>query len=112
MNRFQTAGVLWLVAAVSSAGATVVFRDDSAWYAVTLAASAVAALLGVLLLWRPNNTTVLFSTLIGVAWVVMYVVLIAIQSDDIQAWTANAFFGLVGGAAAFIAYKAGRQAAG
>jgi len=108
MTRFRTAGVLWLVAAVLSAAATLVFRDD-AWYAVTLVASLVAALVGILLIWRSTPTTVLVSTILGVVWVVVYVILVVDQFDDVQAWTADAFFGLVGGAAAFIAYRAKRQ---
>jgi hypothetical protein len=106
VNGFQIAGVLWLAAAVSSAWATMIFRDD-AWYAITLVASAVAALVGILLLWRPNGARLLLSTVVGVAWVVMYGVLIVIQWDDFGAWSGNAFFGLVGAAGAYIAYRTG-----
>ncbi|MFZ0014884.1 MAG: hypothetical protein WAL25_12310 [Acidimicrobiia bacterium] len=111
MTRFRTAGVMWLVAAVLSAATTFVFRDGSAWYAITFVASTLAAVLGIMLLWRPNSATVLMSTIGGVAWVVLYAVLIAIQSDDLQAWTADAFFVVLGGAAAFISAKAGRELA-
>ena len=112
MKRFKMAGVLWLVAAVTSALATVVFRNDSTWFAITLAASAIAALVGILLLGQPSNTVVLASSIVGVVWVVMYLILVADQYDDVQAWTANAFFALVGGTAAVVAYRAGRQTAG
>ena len=111
MNRFQTASVLWLAAAVTSAAATIIFRGDDVWYVITLVASGVAAVLGILLLWRPTAPTVLVSTIAGAAWVVLYAALVVIQSDDIQAWTADAFFALLGGAASFIGYRAGRQAA-
>ncbi len=57
MRRFQPAGVVWLVAASLSSVATVVIRDDSAWYSITLVASAVAALAGILFFWRPSNAT-------------------------------------------------------
>lgn len=106
MNRFQTAGVLWLVAAVSSAVATIAFREDSVWYLITLAASGVTAALGILVLWRPNKTSIFLSTIGGVGWIVLYGILVAIQSDDLQAWTANALFVVLGAAAAFLAYRA------
>ncbi len=112
MSRYQTAAVVWLVAAGLGAAVTVIFRDDSAWYAITLVASAAAVLVGVGLLWRPNATTILYSTIVGVGWVVTYLILIAIQSDDMQAWTADAFLALVGGVAAFVAYRAGQRSAG
>ncbi|MGC2239534.1 MAG: hypothetical protein WA726_01710, partial [Acidimicrobiia bacterium] len=111
LTRFRAAGVMWLVAAVLSAATTVVFRDDSAWYAITLVASTLAVVLGIMLLWRPNSASVLMSTIGGVVWVVLYAVLIAIQSDDLQAWTADAFFVVLGGAAAFISARAGRELA-
>ncbi len=111
MKSFRTAGVLWLAAAALSAAATIIFRGNEVWYAITLVASAVAAVLGITLLWRPNSTSVLMSTISGVAWVALYVVLVAVQSDDIQAWTADAFFALLGGAAALISNRAGREPA-
>jgi len=111
VKSFRTAGVLWSAAAVLSAAATIIFRENEVWYAITLAASAVAAVLGITLLWRPNNTTELMSTISGVAWVAVYMVLIVVQSDDIQAWTADAVFALLGGAAALISNWAGREPA-
>jgi len=112
MNRLQVAGVVWLVAAVIGALATVIFRgDEPAWYAITLVASAIAAAIGILLLWRPSRTTVVLSTLGGVAWVVLYGALIAIQSADIQAWTADLLFAVIGAVAAILAYRASREAA-
>lgn len=108
MSNYRTAGVLWLIAAVSSAASTIAFRSDSVWYAITLVASGVAAAVGVLLLMRATKSTVGLSTLIGAAWVAMYVVLIVDQIDDVQSWTANAFFALLGAVAAVIAYRAGQ----
>ncbi|MGB7859903.1 MAG: hypothetical protein WBM90_05350 [Acidimicrobiia bacterium] len=111
MNRYQTAGVMWLIAAALSATATVVFREDTTWFVITIVASAIAAVLGILLLLRPNRTTGLLSALGGIAWVTMYAVLIVIQSDDVQAWSADAVFLLVGAAASLIGFSGGRQAA-
>jgi hypothetical protein len=71
MNRFQIAGVLWLVAAILGAAVSVVYRTemtmDASWYVITLVGSAIAAALGILLLWRPSSTTVLLSTAGAVA---------------------------------------------
>ena len=59
MNRFQIAGVLWLVAAILGAAVSVAYRTemtmDTSWYAITLVGSAIAAVLGILLLWRPSS---------------------------------------------------------
>jgi O-antigen/teichoic acid export membrane protein len=107
MTRFQVAGILWLAAAIIGAAMTIVFRDDVA-LAVTLVASVIGALIGIGLIWRPGIATVGLSSILGVAWVVTYGVLTVIQSADIQAWTADAFVGLVGATAAIVAYSARR----
>lgn len=112
MSRYQTSGVLWLAAAALGAGVTIAFRDDDAWYAITLVASAIAAVVGVLLLWRPASPVVLWSTIGGIAWVALYTVLVIVQSDEIQAWATDALLAAIGATTAFVAYSAGRQAAG
>lgn len=111
MTRYQGAGVLWLAAAIIGAGMTIVFRDDATWYAVTLVLSVIGALIGIGLAWRPGRATVGSSSIGGVAWLATYAVLTVIQSDDVQAWTADAFVGLVGAIAAFVAYAAYRDSA-
>jgi hypothetical protein len=114
MNRFQIAGILWLIAAVLSAAVTVAFRTDTDMTAkmdttlssaITLIGSAVAAVIGILLLWRPSSITVLLSTIGGVAWVAMYGALTVVQFPD-TGWATNAVLGLVGAAAAVVAYRA------
>lgn len=110
MDSLRTSGALWLVAAATSAGVTIVFREDVVWYTITLAAGVIAAVIGVLLLRRPTSTLILLSSIGGIAWVVMYGILVALQSDDIQAWTADAFLGVIGAVAAFVANGPGRQA--
>ena len=106
MKSYRTAGVLWLVAAVFSAGATIAFRNDSVWYVITLIGSVIAAAVGVLLLSRANSSTVRLSTLVAVAWVVMYLILTVDQIDSVGAWTTDVFLALVGAVAAAIAYRA------
>lgn len=109
MTRFQSAGVLWLAAAIIGAAMTIVFRTDATWYAATLVASAIAAVIGIGLAWRPGSATVGLSSIGAVGWVVLYGILTAIQSDDIGAWTADVFVGLVGAIAAIVAFTAGRD---
>jgi FtsH-binding integral membrane protein len=109
MTRLQGAGVLWLAAALIGAAMTIVFRDDPTWYAITLFASVVAALIGIGLIWRPSSAVVGLSSIVGVVWIVTYGLLTVIQSDDIQAWTADLFVGLVGAIVAIVAYRARRD---
>lgn len=109
MDPLRTSGALWLVAALASAAVTLGFRDVDAWYLVTLVAGAVAAAIGVLLLRRPSSTVALSSAVAGIAWVLMYVILVAVQSDDVPAWSADAIVGVIGAAAALVARGPGRQ---
>ena len=112
MNRFQIAGVLWLVAAILGAAISVAYRTeatmDTSWYAITLVGSAIAALLGILLLWRPSSTTVLLSTIGAVAWVLMYGALTLIQFGE-TGWATDAAIGTIGALAGVVAYSAGRE---
>ena len=115
MNRYQIAGILWLIAAVLGAVVTVAFRmdasmtstmDTTTWSAITLVGSAIAAVIGLLLLWRPSSTVVLLSTIGGVAWVVMYGALAVFQSGELEAWPTDVVLGLIGAIAAVVAYRA------
>ena len=115
MNRFQISGVLWLVAAILGAAISVAYRTeatmDASWFAITLVGSAIAAVLGILLLWRPSSTTVLLSTIGAVAWVLMYGALTLIQAGEVEAWTTDAVIGAIGAVAGVVAYSAGREPA-
>jgi hypothetical protein len=114
MNRYQIAGILWLIAAVLGAAVTVAFRTDADMTAttyttiasaITLVGSAIAAVIGLLLVSRPSSTTVLLSTIAGVAWVAMYAFLTVIQFGEIG-WATDVVLGLIGAAAAVVAYRA------
>lgn len=110
MNQYRIAGIAWLVAAVLGAVVTVAYRGmDPTWYAITLVASAIAAGIGILLLWRPGSATVLLSTIGAVAWVVMYGALAVIQSAEIEAWPTDTGLGIIGAVAGVLAYRAGRE---
>src|SRR6185369_4956511 len=100
--------------ALLGAAVTVAFRTDTDMTAkvdttissaITFIGSAIAAVVGVLLLWRPSSTTVLLSTIGGVAWIAVYGALTVIQFPD-TGWATNAVLGLVGAAAAVVAYRA------
>ena len=106
MNRLQVAGILWIVAAGLSIAATLIFRVDSNQIVVTLVAGVVAAVIGVFMLARPSTATIGASNVAGLGWLVLYVVLAVIQSDEIAAWVTDVSLALVGAAAAFQAYRA------
>lgn len=106
MSESRTAGIVWIVAAVLGALATVVFRVDQVQWVLTLIASAIALAVGVWLVRPQSATAILASTLAGVGWVGLYVVLAVIQSDEIAAWVTDIFLAAVGGVAALLAFRA------
>ncbi len=106
MSSYQIGGIIWILAAVLAVATTVVFRENTAAWVVTNVASVIAAIIGVLFIWRPSHRLVRGSMLGGVVWVLLYAALVIIQAADIQAWTADAFLGAVGGVAAFVTYRA------
>ena len=106
MSKSRTAGFVWIVAAVLGALATVVFRVDQVQWVVTLLASVIALAVGVWLLRPSSATAFLASTLAGLGWVALYVVLAVIQSDEIAAWVTDIFLAAVGGVAGLIAFRA------
>jgi hypothetical protein len=71
----------------------------------------IGALIGIGLVWRPGSVSVSLSSIGGVAWILIYGVLTAMQSADIQAWTADVFVGIVGAIAAIMAFTARRDSA-
>lgn len=101
----MSVGVIWLLAAISSGISTLVFREDSIWYPTTLAASGVAIVIGIVALIRFDRTIARASVVLGFLWVAMYVALLLIQIDDVQAWTANLFFALLGATASLVSWR-------
>lgn len=71
MNRPRVAGVLWLIAGLSSAGIAF-FLTDPLTLALFIVGAAVGALMGLAFLFRPSEGLVGWSTLAGVAWLVAY----------------------------------------
>ncbi len=65
MSQVRTAGLVWIVAAVLGALATIIFGDGQVQWVLTLAGSAIALVVGVWLFWRTSATAILASTLAG-----------------------------------------------
>jgi uncharacterized membrane protein HdeD (DUF308 family) len=110
MNWLRTAGILWVVSALLATGISLIFRVDPVQVAVTIAASAVAAVLGLWMIARPSTTAVPLSYVVGVAWLALYAALTVRQSDELVAWTTDVFLGLIGLGATLAAYRATREA--
>lgn len=114
MSLSKWAGVVWLFAGLFSVVITIVFRTEQWQWIVTIIAGIAAAIMGVLLIWRPRGGTVTWSTAVGVGWLVIYVVLTVRQRDELVAWTTDVFIGAIGVVAALVAYRqkaSGRQPA-
>jgi uncharacterized membrane protein len=95
MKWLRTAGILWVVSALLATGISLVFRVDPVQVVVTIAASAVAAVL---------------SYVIGLAWLALYAALTFQQSGELVAWATDAFLALIGVGAALAAYRGRREA--
>jgi hypothetical protein len=116
MDRLRLAGVVWIVAAVLAIVVAIAYRFDMMnaleWAVITVVAGIVAAILGVLLVWRSNAALVRWSNIAGVVWVVLYAALALLQADDAAAWTTDVALAVIGGLAALIAYGWARKAGG
>ncbi|TME22445.1 MAG: hypothetical protein E6I67_05670 [Chloroflexi bacterium] len=109
-NWRRTAGILWVVSALVAAGISLIFRVDPAQVVVTIAASAVAAVLGLWMIARPSTRTVPLSYVVGLAWLALYAALTVQQSGELVAWTTDLFLALIGVGAALAAYRGRREA--
>ena len=105
MSRSKWAGVLWLGAALMSVVLTIVFRTDQVQWVVTIIAGVAAAIIGVLLIWRPIAGIATWSIVVGVAWLVIYAWLTFQQRGETVAWTTDVFLGALGVIAALVAFR-------
>jgi len=110
MNRFGTAGALWLVAAGLAIAITLIFRVDAVQWVVTMAIGVVAGVLGLWLLARPSDLVGSASNVVAVVWTVLYAVLTVQQADELAAWTTDVFLIVLGAAAGVAAYRAAARA--
>jgi hypothetical protein len=108
MDRLRGAGLLWTIAALLAIVTTLVFRVDQAQIVATLLAGVIALGLGLWILLGRTGMAVPVSTALGVAWVVLFVALAVIQSDEIEAWSTDAAIAVFGGLAALLAYRTAR----
>jgi hypothetical protein len=109
VDRLRLAGILWVVAALLAVTTTLVFRVDQVQVVVTVAAGLIALALGTRMLLRPMSDAIRRSSLLGAAWLVLYLALIVIQSGEIAAWTTDVVVGAIGVAAAIVALRASGQ---
>ena len=110
MNRLRTAGIIWVVSALLAAAISLIFRVDPAQVLVTIAGSAVAAVLGLWMIARTSTTAVPLSYIVGVAWLVLYAALTVQQSGELVAWTTDVFLALIGLGATLAAYRGRNEA--
>ncbi len=110
MNWLRTAGILWVVSALLAAAISLIFRVDPVQVVVTIAASAVAAALGLWIIARPSTTVMPLSYVVGLAWLALYAALTVQQSAELAAWTTDVFLALIGLGAMLAAYRGTREA--
>jgi hypothetical protein len=110
MNWLRTAGILWVVSALLAAAISLIFRVDPVQVVVTIAASAVAAALGLWIIARPSTTVAPLSYVVGLAWLALYAALTVQQSDELAAWATDVFLALIGLGATLAAYRGTREA--
>lgn len=108
MSRSRTAGVLWLIAGVSTAGIAFFIVDP-----VTLGAFIIgvvaAVVLGLALLFRPSPGLVRWSNVAGAAWLVAFGTIIVLNItnplEEVLSLVWILLFGVLG---AVTAYRWGR----
>jgi hypothetical protein len=110
MNWLRTAGILWVVSALLATATSLIFRVDPVQVVVTIAASAVAAVLGLWMVARPSTTVVPLSYVVGLGWLALYAALTVQQSGELAAWTTDVFLAVIGLGATLAAYRATREA--
>jgi hypothetical protein len=71
MASQKLAGVLWLIAGISSGGIAF-FLVDPLDLAIFIGGAVLAALLGIAMVVRPSSSLVLWSNLLGAAWLLAF----------------------------------------
>jgi hypothetical protein len=106
MYRLRIAGALWIAVAVMSIGATVIFRVDSSQIVATLSIGVTTAVLGCWMLALPSRFAIPTSIVAGVIWLLVYLGLAVLQSDELAAWVTDAFLALAASSPAILAWTA------
>ncbi len=110
MDKARLAGALWFLAALLAVAITAIFRTDTVQWVVAIAAAVAAAVVGALLLSRPNAALFAWSNAAGVMWLVVYAGLVIQQRGELVAWATDVFLGLLGLVAAILAYRSAKVA--
>ena len=71
MASQKLAGILWLIAGISSGGIAF-FLDDPLDLAIFIGGAVLAVLLALAMLVRPSSSWVLWSNLLGAAWLLAF----------------------------------------
>lgn len=109
MQKLRLVGALWLAVAALSISLTLVFRVEASQIVVTIALGVATAVLGTVMLARPNRAAITASIVAGIAWLALYVGLAVIQADELAAWTTDAFLAVAGVGIAILAWTARSQ---
>jgi hypothetical protein len=109
MHRLRTAGALWIAVAVMAIVATVMFRVDASQIVGTIAVGLATVVLGLWILAVPSRIAIPASIVAGVVWLVLYVGLAVLQSDELAAWVTDAFLAVAATSPALLAWTAGSQ---
>ena len=104
MSRLKAIGVTWVVVAAFSVAMTLAFRVEPTQVLVTLGLAFATAVLGIWML-RSSSATGGPSLGFAIAWLVVYVGLAMLQSDDIGAWVTDTGLALAGIAVGLVAWK-------
>jgi hypothetical protein len=109
MHRLRIAGALWITVAVMSIVATVAFRVDASQIVATIAVGLATAVLGLWILAVPSRIAIPASIVAGVVWLLLYLWLVVLQSDELAAWVTDAFLALAASSPALLAWTARSQ---
>ena len=109
MQRQRLVGALWIAVALLSITMTLVFRVDSSQIVATIGLGVATAILGSLMLARQGRLAIPTSIVAGIAWLALYVGLAVVQSDEMAAWTTDAFLAAAGGGIALLAWTTRSQ---
>jgi hypothetical protein len=104
MGTQRWAGILWLVAGISSGGIAF-FLDQPLDLAIFVGGSALAIVLGLAMLVRPSPSRVTWSNLLGAAWLLAFgAVILTRLSLPIEQLLSVVWILAFGVAAAVLAY--------
>lgn len=95
MHRLRIAGALWITVAVLSLAATFIFRVDPFQIVATAALGVATAVLGAWMIALPRRVAVPASVVAGAVWLLLYLGLAVVQSDEVAAWVTDAFLAVV-----------------